>query len=69
VEQALEEMEVFLDRALLRGLTRVRIVHGRGTGVLRQAIRERLAHHPLVRAFGSAEPPASGDGATMVELD
>ncbi len=69
VEQALEEMEVFLDRALLHGHNRVRIVHGLGTGALRQALRERLARHPLIRAFGSAEPHAGGDGATMVELD
>ena len=69
VEPALEELEVFLDRALLKGHSRVRIVHGRGTGALRQAIRERLARHPLVKAFGSAEPSSGGDGATMVELD
>jgi len=69
VEPALQEMEFFLDRAVLRGLNRVRIIHGQGTGALRQAVRERLARHPLVKSFNSAERSSGGDGATMVELD
>ncbi len=69
VEPALQEMEFFLDRAVLRGLNRVLITHGRGTGALRQALRERLARHPLVKSFSSAQRSSGGDGSTMVELD
>jgi DNA mismatch repair protein MutS2 len=45
----------------------VRIIHGRGTGALRQAIREHLAGHPLVASAASGEGPG-GEGVTVVEI-
>jgi DNA mismatch repair protein MutS2 len=68
VEDALEEVETYLDNAALAGLSFVRLLHGKGTGALRQAIRQRLAHNPLVQSFASAAPNDGGDGVTIVTL-
>jgi DNA mismatch repair protein MutS2 len=46
----------------------VRLIHGKGTGTLRQAVREELKNHPLVKSFRPAEREEGGDGATIVEL-
>jgi DNA mismatch repair protein MutS2 len=68
VDEATTRVEKFLDRAFLAGLTRVRIVHGSGMGVLRKALRKYLEQHPHVASI--AEPPQNegGAGATVVEL-
>ena len=67
VEDALGRVEEYLNDAAMGSLSRVRIVHGIGTGALRNAIREHLRNHPLVKSFGRDETRAS-DGATVVEL-
>src|SRR5262249_52982703 len=56
----------YLDRAVAEGLARVDIVHGVGSGRLRQAIAELLEHHPLVRRFQAGD---AGGGTTIVELE
>jgi DNA mismatch repair protein MutS2 len=68
VEQALEELESYLNDAAMSGMGSVRIVHGKGTGALRAAVREQLAHHPLVKSYTSASPQEGGDGVTVVKL-
>jgi len=68
VEQALEELDTYLNDAVMSGLSSVRIVHGKGTGALRSAIREQLAHNPLVKSYTSAPPQEGGDGVTLVKL-
>jgi len=68
VEQALEELDSYLNDAMMSGMPSVRIVHGKGTGALRSAIREQLAHHPLVKSYVSAPPQEGGDGVTIVKL-
>jgi DNA mismatch repair protein MutS2 len=68
VEQALEELDTYLNDAMMSGMSSVRIVHGKGTGALRAAIREQLTHHPLVKSFTSAPPREGGDGVTIVNL-
>ena len=67
-EAALEQMENYLDAAFRGGLPFVRIIHGKGTGALRAAIREALAGHSLVRRFESASPQDGGDGVTIALL-
>ena len=67
-EEALDRLERFMDEAVRDGLSSVRIIHGRGTGALRQAVRERLGSHPLARTFAPDSPEHGGDGATVVEL-
>ncbi|HEV7243079.1 MAG TPA: Smr/MutS family protein [Thermoanaerobaculia bacterium] len=68
VDDALDESDKFLDRALLEGKQAVRIIHGFGTGTLRKAIREHLRKHPAVRSFRAGADNEGGDGATVVEL-
>jgi DNA mismatch repair protein MutS2 len=68
VDDAMREVQKFVDRAFLAGLPRVRVVHGSGMGILRKALRQALQQHPHVESV--AEPPQNegGGGATVVEL-
>ncbi|HET9282143.1 MAG TPA: endonuclease MutS2 [Candidatus Angelobacter sp.] len=68
VDQATSEVEKFLDRAFLAGLTRVRIVHGSGMGILRKALRQYLQKHPHVETVSEPQQNEGGAGATVVEL-
>jgi DNA mismatch repair protein MutS2 len=63
-QEAREAVRRFVDEAALAGLPSVRIVHGRGTGAVRTAVREELRSHRLVERH----EPDSGDGATVVHL-
>jgi DNA mismatch repair protein MutS2 len=66
VDEALPAVEKYLDQAFTAGLPRVHIVHGVGSGRLRQAITALLEHHPLVRRFQAGD---AGGGTTIVELE
>ena len=68
VEPALEELDSYIDRALLAARKEVRVVHGHGSGRLRQAVREHLRSHRGVAAIRSGAPNEGGDGATVVTL-
>jgi DNA mismatch repair protein MutS2 len=68
VEEALEALGRYLDDASLAGLGAVTVVHGMGTGALRDAVREAVATHPLVRSARPGERGEGGDGATIVSL-
>jgi DNA mismatch repair protein MutS2 len=68
VDQATDEVEKFIDRAYLAGLTRVRIVHGSGMGILRKALRQYLQKHPHVANVSEPQQNEGGAGATVVEL-
>ncbi len=61
-------LEGYLNEASLCGLSRVRIIHGIGTGTVRQIVREILASHPLVTSFQPGEQGEGGDGVTIVSL-
>ena len=50
------------------GFSSVRIIHGKGKGVLRNAVREHLNRHPLARSFEAEARERGGDGATLVQL-
>ncbi len=67
-DEAVAEVDRFLDRALLEGVPRVRIIHGKGTGALRTAITRMLQGHGGVRSFGQAAQWEGGAGATTVEM-
>lgn len=67
-EAALEALEAFLDRMLLQGMHLAEIVHGKGTGVLRRAVQERLARHPDIAEFRLGEHGEGGSGVTIVKL-
>ena len=58
----------FIDRAFMQGLTSVRIIHGEGSGALRQAVRDVLTREPHVETFHSAAQNAGGTGVTIAVL-
>ncbi len=66
VEDALVRLDRYLDRAARAGLLWVRIVHGKGTGALRQAVHDFLRNHPLVERWELAGPYEGGHGVTIV---
>ncbi len=68
-EEALSQVETFLDRAMLDDIPSARIIHGRGTGALREAVREHLNRHPLVEAYGPEPRERGGNGATWVTMN
>ena len=68
-EPSLKMMESFLDQSLKNGLSKVIVIHGKGTGALRKAIRDFLEGHPLVSSFGSELDALGEDGATYVVLN
>ncbi|MDL2211414.1 endonuclease MutS2 [Erysipelotrichaceae bacterium OttesenSCG-928-M19] len=68
VEEALIELNRYLDDALLANLNQVRIVHGFGTGALRKAVHETLGSNKHVAKYYFAEYNEGGQGATIVEL-
>ncbi len=68
VDEALPLIDQYLDRAYRAGLPWVRIIHGKGTGVLRHHVRDVLAKHPLVRKYESGRPDEGGEGVTVAHL-
>ncbi len=69
VEAALQAVERRVDAAYLAGMPMLRVIHGKGTGALRQAIREWLADSPYVVSAESGPSNQGGDGVTVVKLD
>lgn len=67
-DDAREEVDKFLDEAFLAGVTRVRVIHGHGMGILKRAVQELCRAHPHVEKFYPASPQEGGAGATIVEL-
>ena len=68
VDEALDALDRYLDDASLAGLTQVVVIHGSGTGALRDAVRARATGHPLVASIRPGERGEGGDGATVVKL-
>jgi len=68
VDEALLKLEQYLNDAFMAGLYQVRVIHGKGTGTLRQAIRKELARHPLVKSFRAGVYGEGGAGVTIVQL-
>ncbi len=68
VEEALELAEKAVDQAVVGGLDRVKLIHGHGTGAVRQAVRQMLSHNPHVESFRFGSPMEGGLACTVVEL-
>jgi DNA mismatch repair protein MutS2 len=68
VDEALTLVNTFLYKSSISGLRRVWIIHGKGTGALRQEVRRYLTNHPLVMVCSTADGNRGGIGATQVEL-
>lgn len=68
VEEALAKLDRYIDAAYLSGLPFGRIIHGKGTGKLRQAVRDYLRHHALISKVTGAEANEGGSGVTVIHL-
>ena len=68
VDEAIPKLDRFLNDSFRSGLYQVRVVHGKGTGVLREEVSRYLSGHPLVKSFSPADRFHGGIGATQVEL-
>ena len=68
VDEALPKLDQYLNDAFMAGLCQVKIIHGKGTGTLRQVVHEQLSHHPLVESYRLGGYGEGGAGVTIVEL-
>ncbi len=68
-DEALQRVITFLDEAVMLNYKEVRLLHGTGTGALRQIIRQYLSTHPLVASYGDEQIQLGGAGITVVKLD
>ena len=68
-EEAISVLDKYLDDVLLAGFSRVEVIHGKGEGILKKLVAERLESHPHVKKFHTPEPKMGGAGVTVVELD
>lgn len=68
VDEALPIVDRTIDHALIRGLETIEIIHGLGTGRLKEAIRKHLKEHSYVKHFGSDEQSRGGAGVTLVAI-
>ncbi|NJM39848.1 MAG: hypothetical protein HC853_03265 [Anaerolineae bacterium] len=68
VEEGVSLVEDYVDRAARAALPFARIIHGKGTGVLRQAVRNALKAHPFVKSFETGQDGEGGDGVTVVKF-
>lgn len=67
-DEGIMETDTFLDNAVMSGLNMVTIIHGKGTGILKNAIRDHLKSQPLVKTFRKGVYGEGEDGVTVVEL-
>ncbi len=68
IADGLDELERYLDAAVMAGLPWVRIVHGKGTGQMRRAVRTVLRDHELVKSFEAGKAGEGGEGVTVAHL-
>jgi len=68
VDEALEMLDRYVDQAAVAGAARIMVVHGHGSGALRDALRAQLSENPLVVSWRAGDRGEGGDGATVIEL-
>jgi len=69
VDEALPVVDRAIDEAVLAGLTSLNVIHGKGTGRLKQAVWDHLSGHSLVKGVQSADLHLGGAGVTVVDLE
>ncbi len=67
-EEAIEEMDRRLDEATVAGMPFLRVIHGKGTGALRKALRDFFRSHPAVKEIETAPLEQGGEGVTIIRL-
>ncbi len=68
VREALQKLDRYLNDATIMGMPWVRVIHGKGTGILKGAVLEFLSDHPLVDEHYAAAPSEGGGGVTIAKL-
>ena len=68
MEEALKVVEDFIDTALITGTLSLKIIHGKGNGVLRKAVRSKLREYDAEMNISHPQPEQGGDGVTLVEI-
>ncbi|MCK6578894.1 MAG: endonuclease MutS2 [Anaerolineae bacterium] len=68
VEEAMKQLDDYIDAAYLSGIPFGRIIHGKGTGALRRAVQDRLHDHPLISKAIVAPPKEGGEGVTIIYM-
>lgn len=68
VEEAILEIDKYIDDVMASSLEKVTIIHGKGTGLLRKGLHDYFKHHPFVKSFQLAPPNQGGSGATVIEV-
>jgi DNA mismatch repair protein MutS2 len=68
VDEALPRLSLFLHDTYTSGMPQVRIIHGKGTGMLRETVRRELKKHPLVKSYRAGDKWEGGEGVTVVEF-
>lgn len=69
VEEALDSLESYLDKASLANLACVTVIHGHGTGALKSAVRDFLSTSPYVAKFRAGEDSEGGDGVSVIDIN
>jgi DNA mismatch repair protein MutS2 len=67
-EEAMRDLEKFMDDAALASVPSIRIVHGKGEGILRKMVQEFLKKNPSVSSYRDGEPSEGGHGVTIAFL-
>jgi len=67
-EEAIQHVEAFVDEALIANGNQLEIIHGKGDGILRKAVRQKLREYRAVQNIRHGDPQGAGDGVTIVEL-
>ena len=67
-EEALKTLEAFMDKAIMTNATNIRIVHGKGNGVLRNAVKQKLREYKAVSSMRHPEQNEGGDGVTIIDI-
>ncbi len=67
-DEALLRLDQYLDQAFMARLPWVRIIHGKGSGALRQVVRQALSSHPMVSSYRAGDEPEGGEGVTVAKL-
>ncbi|WP_143787092.1 Smr/MutS family protein, partial [Oenococcus oeni] len=67
-EQAMIDLDRYIDQAMLNNIDTIEIIHGKGTGALRKGVTQMLRSDRRIKHYQFANPNGAGDGATIVEL-
>ena len=68
LDEALPRLDRYLHDSYMAGLSQVTVIHGKGSGRMRQEVIRLLTHHPLVDSFREGEPAEGGAGVTVVRF-